>query len=956
MFQENNENVQQIKQQLHKQKAEQQDEEEIASYLREAAKKREFRQDLDTQKYIARQFYELGIYDEARRMNNRILLRRPNDMEAQDLQNKLRNVQTKDDQLTTFERNRRIFNRIQEQLHKEITGLKPFISQLSKSVQRALLTEQQLYPYRDIILISSPESQGVKTTIKEFFKQAATFNVLEEEDVTFIDIAQYGGNDSSSQQAFLLDIYHAFQGSGQVTVFTNIDQCPQDLRLSMNQLVTDGEVNLDGRYTYAQDALVKVENQLVHGSFDSIEAKDQFIIFHTNETIEQGLQPFTHTSQKRITTRIVVEALKEEESTQLFKLFSDESLKSLERNIGVFIDMDEYSFTPVLQKYFQKDGARGLQTLVDDIYRKLNSFFIEHVDKVDEQWELVYEQDAILLKNEHTTAKVHSLQADDNNLEKIEAEINALIGLDEVKESLNELKFYIEHQKQREERGISSDLIGLHLLFKGNPGTGKTTIARLIAEYLKEVGYLSEGHLVEVDRSGLVGQYIGHTAVKTMNKIEAALGGVLFIDEAYALSRSGASSNDFGQEAIDTIVKAMEDHQGEFVVIFAGYPEEMDTFLESNPGLQSRISQTFFFSDYTSEQLVEIAELIASDQGYAIDSQVKQRLPEYFEQHQIKGRTDSGNGRLARNVVESAITKHAARIIENELPESEHDILTLEDFGLEDEAPFDLEEALEQIVGLDEVKDILRTLHKQELMNQRRRELNPAFTYEQSLHFVFTGNPGTGKTTMARIIAELLKSINVLKKGHLVEVSRADLVAGYVGQTAIKTEKVFRRALGGVLFIDEAYALAEDNQGFGREAIDTLLTLMENHRDSTAVILAGYEQDMEVLLQTNEGLRSRFTRYIHFEDYTTEELYDIALTIIKEKGFELSEAGTKALWFFIQKHCVNVEGNGRYIRNMVEELIGILSNRLFTQEDVSDEELLLITEEDVQLYMNQLNL
>ncbi|OAK70774.1 hypothetical protein ABB05_11720 [Lederbergia galactosidilytica] len=537
-------------------------------------------------------------------------------------------------------------------------------------------------------------------------------------------------------------------------------------------------------------------------------------------------------------------------------------------------------------------------------------------------------------------------------MQAIEEQMQQLIGLQEVKDSLEELKIYIDNRMKRAEKGNQSEIVSVHFLFKGNPGTGKTTIARMVANYLKAVGYLTEGQLIEVDRSNLVGEYVGHTATKTMNKIKAAMGGVLFIDEAYSLARG--EEEDFGREAIDTIVKAMEDYKGKFVVIFAGYPKEIDELLEVNPGLLSRITQTFYFSDYSSEELVDIANGIAHSQGYMIDSEALDRLPEYFNQYQIKGKTDAGNGRLARQVVENAIKRQAVRVSNQSTSDEKLDLLRIEDFGLEKEKVFDLETNLAGIIGLDHVKDIVRTLHRQELINQKRRELNPKFKSEQALNYIFTGNPGTGKTTIARVVAELFKNINVLKKGHLVEVARPDLVGGYLGKTALKTEKVFMRALGGVLFIDEAYALSQDQ--YGEEAVNTLIKLMEDHQGDICVILAGYEQQMNELLQVNPGIRSRFTNIIDFPDYGVDELYRIAEKLIDSKGFDLADEAKHVLENYITNHCQRVDGNGRYIRNMVEEIIRIQSNRLYEQTEFNEEGLLKIITEDIEAFINQKNI
>lgn len=952
LFQQGKNRVQDIKKQVNLQRNDNAQVDQIAYYLKEVSKDKELRQDIEVQKYIAKELFDLGLIEEAEKLCKRLIRRRPNDMEIQTLHTKIRqvNVSHNKEQLTVFEKNRRVFERLQKDLAYKIIGLNDFINELSNVVQKSLLNEQQLYPYKEIILLSSKPSQGIKTTITEFFNQVHKYNLLEGDGVAVIDLAQYSSDGANVLSIFLLDVYHAFNSSSHVTLFKNIDQCPQDLRLQMNQLVTEGRIRLDGRYSYQNGSLHKVEGMLVSGSFDAIEATNQYIIFHTYEELEDGLNIFTSTSQSKITTQLVVGSLTQDESVQLFKKFFDKYIKLLQNNFGVDITVELYSFQQVAYSKFVKEGAIGLQSFVYQIFEETNDYFVQNADQIHAQWEIMFYMQNICIKNEDELVKLFTLQEEGKSLKKIEKEIEELIGLEEVKQSLKELKLYLQNRTRRAERGADSDLISLHMLFKGNPGTGKTKVARMLAEYLKAVGYLSEGHLIEVDRSGLVSEYIGQTAIKTMGKIEAAMGGVLFIDEAYALARGG--ENDFGKEAIDTLVKAMDDYRGEFVVIFAGYPAEMDDLLDMNPGLQSRISHRFFFKDYTSEQMVKIAELVAKSQGYVIDKRVIQLLPEHFEGFQIQGKTDSGNGRLARRVIEDAIRKQSVRTIHDDnLSEEELNLLLLEDFGLEEKAPFDLENELQSIIGLEHVKDMVRTLYRQELINKKRKEINPAFKHEQSLNFIFTGNPGTGKTTIARVIADLFKSIQVLKKGHLVEVSRSDLVAGYIGQTAIKTEKVFRRALGGVLFIDEAYALAQGGENdFGKEAIDTLIKLIEDYRGSVSVILAGYEDAMEEFLRMNEGINSRFTNRLHFDDYSVDELYSIALNIFEDKGFHLSDKGNDALKHYIIEFCVNVDGNGRFIRNMVEELIRIQSERVFMEDESG---LLTIIEADIETFINK---
>lgn len=524
-------------------------------------------------------------------------------------------------------------------------------------------------------------------------------------------------------------------------------------------------------------------------------------------------------------------------------------------------------------------------------------------------------------------------------------ELEALVGLNAVKHQVKGLINLARLAQRRASLGMPAPPMSRHLIFAGAPGTGKTTVARLYGSILASLGALRSGHLVEVSRADLVAQVIGGTAIKTTETFNRALGGVLFIDEAYTLvSDSKGSGVDFGREAIDTLVKLMEDHRDDVVVIAAGYSKEMESFLATNPGLASRFTRTVEFVNYTVDELVTIVESMCERHRYELSPDTKDALALHFGE--MPRGAGFGNGRVARQVFEEMVDRQAFRLA-GLLEAGEHDLTVLlpEDVGdvaaaaavaaatgVVSASPLD---ELNAMVGLDRVKDEVTDMINLLSASQQRQAAGlPASRINQ--HLVFAGPPGTGKTTVARLYGKLLRSLGVLPRGQLIEVSRADLVGRYVGHTAQLTLEVFEKALGGVLFIDEAYTLTPVGapSDFGREAVDTLLKLMEDHRDEVVVIVAGYDEEMERFMASNPGLASRFSRRVQFDDYSSEELVTIVQQHAAASGFTCAPDVSQALLeFFESLPRGRSFGNARLARQTVEQLATRQARRLATMDN-----------------------
>ncbi|MEM6633456.1 MAG: AAA family ATPase [Bacteroidota bacterium] len=527
------------------------------------------------------------------------------------------------------------------------------------------------------------------------------------------------------------------------------------------------------------------------------------------------------------------------------------------------------------------------------------------------------------------------------SIEEVLHDLDSLVGLEEIKSRIKEYAQYLKFLKLRKEKGLEEHFpLQLHALFTGNPGTGKTTVARMLGKIYKKLGLLSKGHVHEVDRADIVGEYIGQTAPKVRTAIEKARGGILFIDEAYSLARSEEDQKDYGREVIEMLVKEMSDGEGDLAIIVAGYPREMDIFMKSNPGLQSRFKLHMNFPDYSPEELSEIAIRGAKERNVWLTNESKTYLSQKLTEAYRSRDRSFGHARYVLSIVEEAKLHLGLRIMRSHKPEEKDpeqlSCIQIKDmkavfraqespsiqFPLDEELLVQSMNELNALVGLEEVKNSIKELVQ---LVKFYRESGKDVLNSFSLHTVFSGNPGTGKTTVARILGSIYKALGILERGNVFECDRQQLVAGYSGQTASKTDLLIEKARGSVLFIDEAYTLIQGPQdNFGHEAVEILLKRMEDYRGELIVVAAGYPDRMQTFLKSNPGLQSRFDRRLEFEDYQPEQLLLIAKNMLEESNLSPTSGATKKLseyFQYIYKNKSQTFGNARAVRKIIAKAI-----------------------------------
>lgn len=839
------------------------------------------------------------------------------------------------------------FNGIRNELGRLLIGQTNYLDNLCVAFKRPFIAGYDRHKPKNVIVVLGSKGTGKHTSITHIARLMKQKKLVISNAVLTIDLSLY--NSASDFGLFLPDLYKCLYGQSDIVLFDNFTQCHSSVIDAIKILTITGKYTLGSRYVFQNNNLVEATGMLMQDSISEISSNGKYFVFISEKSEKDVLDVFGTKFMDAIGDIIHTEDFSYDELISIAYKTLENLKEKCSENLSISVNYDKTLAELIADSYKSATGVGGMQDYSNKyIYKPLAEYRLKNRMEIDQSIHLsvVDGQLAAQIADKNIFLSEMLPQKRSSSIEDVKHELDNIIGIESVKEYILSLEDNLKIQRLRENAGYKTADISMHMIFTGNPGTGKTTIARIVAKYLKALGVLSTGQLREVTRADLVGQYVGHTAKLTSDVIKSAVGGVLFIDEAYALYRD--KHDTFGLEAIDALVKGMEDNRNDLVVILAGYKDEMNVFLKSNPGLKSRFPNIINFEDYTPEEMYKISLVTARAKGYRIAEDCKDALIRFFEKKQIKGRNDSGNGRLVRNVVESAILNQSKRLlIENT---AEMDLLTYDDFRFEEVGEFDLEAVLSQIIGLENVKEFVRTQYKLLIAQEKRKKAGISVDTIQSLNMIFSGNPGTGKTTIARVVASMFREMGLLKSGHLVETDRGGLVAEYAGQTAKKTEEVFKSALGGVLFIDEAYALSGDSGSFGKEAIDTLVKLIEDYRGEIVVILAGYKREMEDFLKSNSGLESRFPLKINFPDYSAGELFEICKKMIADKGFVLGEEVEPLLKEQItslHKQSDAHSGNGRMVRNYVEEIIRKQSARV-AMTDIAFEEMNVIIPADIE--------
>lgn len=736
-------------------------------------------------------------------------------------------------------------------------------------------------------LIYTNNSEILDNIVSILNKYCRTYNYLSNKNITYVDVPRFmmRSKDSFDVISQLERIYN----ENDFVIFANIDKA-----LNINE--------------YRLESFFQMVPQLYNRNRRSITvfSGDRKVLEDLIKKYDSANEMFHHIID---TGLLEAEKIKEKIYKKIKKVSNLSS--AVKNKISEYVDKN------------YKPGTEDEAEFIDDVYEAI----IYHKYKVE------YENDDI--KPEDVT-----INKQEKKLEEVLEKLNQLVGIPEVKAKVNEIMKYLEYQRRiGEEQNINCNMI-----FKGNVGTGKTTVTKIMAEILYALGVVRTNKVIEITGKDLIGSHLGETAPKTGKIIKNALDGVLVINEANTITASKGNA-DFPLEAVTTLCEAMDRYKDRFVVILSGSTKEMSLFLSQYSGLASRMGFEIGFDDFSTEELMQIFKGKLEKKGYTIEENALNRIAKNIDRTRIS--RNFTNARYVDNLLEKLLLAHSCsdpkeKDLKNILIQ---DVENFENANIDrDKTIDDILKELNSLIGLADIKKVIDGFVS---VLEFNKKLNRKTDF--NMHMIFKGNAGTGKTTVARLIANIYYSLGYINKNKVVEVQSQDLIAEWLGQTGPKTQAVIESALDGVLFIDEAYSLMEhrgSNASYTAEAIATLLKAMEDYKGRLIVIFAGYTEEMMQFRDLNPGLKSRIGFELTFTDYTVEELVQIFEKKVHDQELEVDKKALSKVQKIVEE-AKKVEnfGNGRFIDNMVQKVIIEHAKRLKNESNL--DVLRLITEDDI---------
>ena len=574
------------------------------------------------------------------------------------------------------------FEGLADEVKKTVLGQDAFVEGVARAMRRPFVLGTEPPAARNVVLLCGGAGTGRHFALTETARCMAARGLLQSDQIASLDLALYPN--SGAEKLFLQDLYAALYAPGEIVVFEHYESCYPGFLKTISDLAVKGSAPLSSRYLVNKEGiLVDAGTALAPGAVSRIDPRGKYLIFFSNKGREAMADHFGAAFVSALGDVCTTTPFAREDLAALAAQQLNALARKVQTRLGLTLSAGADVRDHVAARCTPEQGAAGLAACCDKIFRALSEYCLQTDKKLTGTVTLTARPDGIDFQlGNAAPARLFDLlpAAYTGAVDEIKRELDELVGLAPVKEYVFGLADNIQVQQRRAAAGFKTASLSMHMIFTGNPGTGKTTIARLVARYLKAIGALKGGQLIEVGRGDLVGRYTGHTAPLTNSVIESALGGVLFIDEAYSLYRGEQDS--FGLEAIDTLVKGMEDHRDELVVILAGYTKEMETFLTANSGLASRFPNKIEFPDYTADELLDITTVLAKGKGYRLAESCTFPLLGYYKRRQALDSRTAGNGRLARNTLEKAIFHQSRRLVAE--PAAELDLILPSDLEFEE--------------------------------------------------------------------------------------------------------------------------------------------------------------------------------------------------------------------------------------------------------------------------------